>query len=56
MEKEHNLRVCEHCLQAIISREGYLPTLTLYVDEEDENESTCEWCEENGFDTLYELI
>ena len=55
-ETEHNLRVCDHCLAAIQSREGYLPTLTLHINEEDPVESKCEWCEEEGFDVLYELI
>ena len=27
-----------------------------YVDENDEEESKCDWCEESGFDTLYELV
>ena len=55
MERE-KLWVCEHCLMAIESREGNLATLRHYVDEEDENESKCEWCEDTGFDTLYELV
>ena len=50
------LWVCEHCLMAIESREGHQATLKHFVDEEDENESKCEWCEEHGFYTLYELI
>ena len=50
------LWVCEHCLWAIESREGPQAQLRHYVDEEDENESKCEWCEEHGFDVLYELI
>lgn len=50
------LWVCEHCLMAIESREGNQATLSHYVDEEDENESKCEWCGESGFDTLYEFI
>ena len=50
------LWVCEHCLLAIESREGNQPTLRHRVDEEDETESKCEWCEENGFDTLYEIL
>lgn len=50
------LWVCEHCLWAIESREGNQATLRHYVDEEDENESKCEWCEEHGFYVLYELI
>lgn len=45
--------VCEHCLMAIESREGNQATMRHYVDEE---ESKCDWCEEEGFDTLYELI
>ena len=48
--------VCEHCLTAIESREGNQATLRHYVDENDDVESECDWCHENGFDTLYELI
>lgn len=55
VEGEHNLRVCEHCLAAIQSREGSLPYITIYVDLEDDK-GKCEWCEQDGFDTLYELI
>lgn len=55
MERE-NLWVCERCLMAMESHEGNQATLRHYVDEEDENESKCEWCEENGFDVLYELV
>lgn len=55
MERE-KLWVCEHCLMAIWSRQGNQATLTHSVDEEDENESKCDWCEEHGFDTLYELV
>ena len=51
-----NLRVCERCLWAIESREGNQPTLKIYVDEEDETESTCMWCKQSGFDILYEII
>lgn len=51
-----NLLVCEHCLSAIKSREGKQATYTHYVDEENETSSVCEWCEEYGFNTLYELI
>lgn len=54
-EREH-LWVCEHCLAAIESREGNQATLRHRVDEDDDVESKCEWCEEVGFDTLYELI
>ena len=55
MERK-TLWVCEHCLMANESREGTQAVLKHYVDEEDENESKCEWCEEHGFDTLYELV
>ena len=55
MERE-KLWVCERCLMAIESREGNQATMRHYVDEDDENESKCEWCEEHGFDTLYELV
>jgi hypothetical protein len=54
MQRE-NLWVCPKCLMAIESREGTLARIPRYVDE-DEPESTCDWCEDNGFDTLYELI
>lgn len=49
------LRVCWHCLLAIESREGSQRSLPVYVDEEDPEESFCEWCREDGFDTLYEI-
>ena len=48
--------VCERCLMGIESHEGNQATMKHYVDEDDEEESKCDWCEENGFDTLYELI
>ncbi len=48
-----HLFVCSHCLMAIESREGNQATLKHYVDED---ESKCDWCEEVGFDTLYELV
>lgn len=51
-----NMWICEHCLWAIESREGHQATLAHYVDEEDEDASRCDWCEEAGFDLLYELI
>lgn len=55
MERE-KLWICERCLMAIESREGNQATMRHYVDEDDENESKCEWCGEHGFDTLYELV
>ena len=52
---EENLRVCEHCLMAIESREGNQVTLVHYIDEDDE-ESACDWCGFDGCDKLYELF
>jgi uncharacterized protein CbrC (UPF0167 family) len=54
-EKTPALRVCWHCLLAIESREGSQYSRAVYVDEEDPEESFCEWCEEDGFDLLYEI-
>lgn len=48
--------VCEHCLMAIESREGSQATLRHSVDDDNDVESKCDWCEETGFDTLYELV
>ena len=56
MGNNETLKVCEHCLMAIESREGSQPTLKFYPDEENEEESKCMWCEETGFDVLYEII
>ena len=55
MERE-TMWICERCLMAIESREGNQAVLRHWVDEEDENKSKCDWCEEVGFDTLYELV
>ena len=55
MERE-NMWVCDHCLAAIWSHEGDQVTRTHYVDEDDDVESKCDWCEDVGFDTLYELV
>ena len=54
--EQKNLTVCRHCLMAIEAHEGKQAVMTHYVDETDETESKCDWCEECGFDTLYELI
>lgn len=59
-----NLVVCDHCLMAIESREGDQVTKRHYIDiEYDENgdfvevpESYCDWCEEYGFDVLFEIV
>jgi hypothetical protein len=58
MERE-TLWVCERCLMAIESREGTQATYPHYIDmdEDDaESKSKCDWCEEDGFDVLYELV
>ena len=56
MNERETLWVCEHCLRGIESHEGSLATIRHYVDEDDEQESRCEWCGEHGFDILFELI
>ena len=50
-----NLKVCDRCLMAIESREGKQPTMTHYWDGESED-FVCDWCEEDGFDTLHEIL
>ena len=55
-EPRENMWVCDHCLCAIESREGNQARLAHFVDEYDAVESKCDWCEEVGFDTLYELV
>jgi hypothetical protein len=54
--ERNNLWVCDHCLMAIESREGNQAVLRHHIDEDDDVESRCDWCEEVGFDTLYELV
>lgn len=49
------MRVCYHCLKAISSREGYQLFIVVNVDENDEVKSRCDWCNECGFDELYEV-
>ena len=60
MEERKNLWICERCLAAIISREGnqaILPhDIALEFDEDDVEATKCDWCEQDGFDRLYELI
>lgn len=55
MERD-KMWVCEHCLWAIESREGRQAIMPHYIDEEENEESKCDWCEEDGFDLLYELV
>ena len=54
--KRETMWVCEHCLAAIESREGNMARKIYRTDEEDEQDCTCDWCEESGFDELYQLI
>lgn len=49
------MKICWHCLLAIESREGPQSSRIIYVDENDDEESRCEWCEESGNDALYEI-
>lgn len=55
-EPRENLWVCDHCLQAIWSREGNQARIQHNVDETDAVDSRCDWCKQCGFDTLYELV
>lgn len=54
--EREKLTVCRHCLMVIESREGRQFTRAIYPDFEDKTESRCDWCEESGFDELFELI
>ena len=56
MGRDYNkLCVCRHCLEAIEAHEGRQRVLLIWTDEEDEKESRCDWCEESGFDELYQI-
>ena len=48
--------VCGQCLMGIESHEGSQTKVEHYVDENDGEESKCDWCEEDGFFVLYELV
>ena len=51
------MKVCEHCLMAIESREGKQITRTIDVDyADDETELKCDWCGETEIDRLFELL
>lgn len=52
-ENEHGLTVCEHCLQGIESHEGKQIVKTVWFDDDD---GKCEWCEEEGFTELLEIL
>jgi hypothetical protein len=47
--------VCDNCLQAIKSHGEEVSCKKIYVDENDEKMSKCDFCEENGFDVLHEI-
>ena len=53
----NTLKVCEHCLMAIESREGHQPILRIhdfsFADED--VEFKCDWCGETEIDKLYEI-
>lgn len=51
------LKVCEHCLGAIWSREGNQHIINTYdADFLDEDvEWKCDWCGETEIDKLYEI-
>lgn len=51
--KTKKMMVCEECYEAIQSRGECSHGKLFYVDDQDENESRCDWCNDNGFDILY---
>lgn len=56
MERK-NLWVCARCLMGIESHEGRQATLLhSALDEDEEQGLKCDWCEDDGFDELFELI
>ena len=55
IDRDNHMYVCDYCLQAIESHEGKQRAKAITVDEDDDEESFCDWCEESGFDTLYEI-
>lgn len=56
MNERENMWVCRRCLMGIECHEGKQATFPHWIDEDDETGSKCDWCEEIGFDELYELI
>ena len=55
-DADRPLRVCRSCLMGIEAHEGRQHVEPIYVDEDDVENSKCDWCEEEGFDVLYELV
>lgn len=58
--KKHNLGphlwVCKNCFYAIEAHEGKQIHREWDVDPDNERQSKCDWCENSGYCTLYELI
>lgn len=52
-QPNEHFRVCAHCLQALISRE---PVKYVRIDSIYNEYMLCNWCEEFGFDELFEII
>ena len=51
---DKKLLVCEFCLRGIESREGKQSVIVHEVEAEG-IDSKCMWCEEEGFEELYEI-
>lgn len=51
MENTETLKICLHCLMAIESHEGRQRVTKVELDDEDE--VTCEWCDEVIEDCYY---
>ena len=49
------MKMCADCLRTINDHEGRQIVKKIYVDERDPLESICDFCEESGFDVLYEI-
>ena len=54
MERDPNyLYCCNDCTAAIESHDGFSSQCgTVWPDENDSNDSYCDWCEQSGFDYL----
>jgi len=50
-----NLKVCDHCLMAIESREGNQATVKHYIDSDD-TETKCDWCGNDGRCKTYKNV
>jgi len=51
--KTRKMLVCEECYEAMQSRGECSHGKLFYVDEDDEKESFCDFCESSGNDILY---